>query len=328
MNVLVVGGAGYVGSHVARHLKRCGHEAWVYDNLALGHARAALADRLVTGDLHDGQLIENTIRAHGIEAVMHFAAFTLVGESVTDPAKYYHNNVVGTLSLLEAMRRTEARKIVFSSTAAVYGQPRETPIRESAAKLPVNPYGTTKLLIEQALADYSHAYDFSFAALRYFNASGASEEGDIGEDHRPESHLIPLVLQVALGQRPHITIFGRDYPTPDGTCIRDYIHVLDLATAHEKALRQLGPGVRLQMNLGSGSGYSVREVIAMCREVTGHAIPEVEGERRAGDPPVLVADPTLAQQTLGWRAERSDLRTIVTDAWRWHRQHPRGFDDR
>jgi UDP-glucose-4-epimerase GalE len=282
----------------------------------------------VAGDILDHERLEHVLRSEQVEAVLHFAAFTLVGESVSDPAKYYRNNVVGTLSLLEAMRAANVRKIVFSSTAAVYGNPQSVPIREDAPKLPVNPYGVTKLLIEQALADYAHAYGFGFAALRYFNASGASAAGDIGEDHQPESHLIPLILQVALGQRPHITVFGNDYPTPDGTCVRDYIHVHDLATAHARALELLEPGTQLRLNLGSGRGYSVREVIATCRTVTGHAIPEVTGDRRAGDPPVLVADPTLAQTTLNWRAERSDLLTIVADAWRWHASHPHGYADR
>jgi UDP-glucose-4-epimerase GalE len=285
-------------------------------------------ERFIAGDILDRAALENVLREKQIDAVMHFAAFTLVGESVSDPAKYYRNNVMGTLSLLEAMKQAEVRKIVFSSTAAVYGEPEQIPIREDAAKQPVNPYGVTKWLIEQALTDFSAAYQFGFAALRYFNASGAHPAGDMGEDHQPESHLIPLVLQVALGQRPHITVFGEDYPTPDGTCIRDYIHVQDLASAHVKALEHLQPGTRLQMNLGSGQGFSVREVIEMCREVTGHAIPAVMGQRRPGDPPSLIADPTLAQKTLGWRAEHSDLRTIVTDAWRWHQRHPQGYADR
>jgi UDP-glucose-4-epimerase GalE len=328
MNVLVVGGAGYVGSHATRHLIESGYRVWVYDNFVLGHSQACPAECCIEGNILDTARLETILQDKQIAAVLHFAAFTLVGESVTDPAKYYRNNVVGTLSLLEAMRRAEVKKIVFSSTAAVYGNPQQVPIREDAVKLPVNPYGVTKLLIEQALADYAEAYGFGFAALRYFNASGASPTGDIGEDHQPESHLIPLVLQVALGQRPHITIFGQDYPTPDGTCIRDYIHVQDLAEAHVKALQLLQPGTKLQLNLGSGQGYSVNEVVQMCREVTGHAIPAVAGERRAGDPPVLVADPSLAQSTLSWQAKRSDLRTIVADAWRWHSQHPRGYNDR
>jgi UDP-glucose 4-epimerase len=325
MNVLVVGGAGYVGSHATRELLQNGHHVWVYDSFVLGHRGACPAESCIAGDLLDGEQLQRVMREKQIEAVLHFAAFTLVGESVTDPAKYYRNNVMGTLTLLEAMLQAGVKKIVFSSTAAVYGNPQLVPIREDAAKLPVNPYGVTKLLIEQALADYATAYGFGFAALRYFNASGASPVGDIGEDHKPESHLIPLVLQVALGQRPHITVFGHDYPTPDGTCIRDYIHVQDLAIAHAKALQLLQPGTQLQLNLGSGRGFSVREVIAMCREVTGHAIPEVAGERRAGDPPVLVADPTAAETTLAWKATRSDLRTIVADAWRWHSTHPHGY---
>ena len=328
MNVLVVGGAGYVGSHVARAVAAAGHVAWVYDSLVLGHRGACPPERFLPGDVLDRPRLEAVLIEKRIEAVLHFAAFTLVGESVTDPAKYYRNNVMGTLNLLDTLQAAGVRKVVFSSTAAVYGEPKTNPIREDAPKQPVNPYGVTKLLIEQALADFCTAYDFGYAALRYFNASGAHPAGDIGEDHVPESHLIPLVLQVALGQRPHITLFGDDYPTPDGTCIRDYIHVQDLASAHVKALEQLQSGTRLELNLGTGQGYSVREVIAMCRQVTGAAIPAVLGSRRAGDPPALVADCSLAERTLAWKAVHSDLRTIVTDAWRWHQSHPHGYGDR
>jgi UDP-glucose 4-epimerase len=325
VNVLVVGGAGYIGSHAVRLLTRAGHKTWVYDNLVFGHPQAAPAGMLIEGDLQDRRRLVSVLREHEIEAVMHFAAFAFVGESVVDPAKYYQNNVVGSLNLLEAMREAGVLKIVFSSTTATYGEPDVMPITEDVPQRPINPYGFSKLVVEQALADYALAYEFSYAALRYFNAAGASPAGDIGEDHDPETHLIPLVLQVALGQRSHITIFGDDYPTPDGTCIRDYVHVDDLATAHLAALEQLGPGVMLKLNLGTGRGASVREVIEACRRVTGHSIPAEVGLRRPGDPPELVADSTRAQTTLSWRPQYTDIESIVRTAWGWHSKHPRGF---
>ena len=266
----------------------------MYDNLVAGHRGAVLPDRLIEGDLHDQVGLASALQQHQIEAVMHFAAFALVGESVAHPERYYRNNVVGTLSLLEAMREVGVRQIVFSSTTATYGVPDQIPITEEERQDPINPYGFTKLVIERALADYAHAHQFAYAALRYFNAAGASPAGDLGEDHDPESHLIPIVLQVALGQRDQITVFGDDYPTPDGTCIRDYIHVDDLADAHLKALDQLRPSEGLRLNLGTGHGHSVREVIDACRRVTGHAIPEQIGVRRPGDPPELVADSSRA----------------------------------
>jgi UDP-glucose-4-epimerase GalE len=325
MNVLVIGGAGYIGSHTVRHLARGGHEAWVYDNLEQGHEAACPAGRLIRGDLLDRAALEQALREKRIDAVMHFAAHALVGESVVEPAKYYRNNVVGTLVILDAMRAAGVKKIVFSSTCAIFGIPAKVPMTEDLPKDPVNPYGATKLMIERALADYSAAYGMGYAALRYFNAAGASGDGDLGEDHDPETHLIPLVLQVALGQRPHITIFGEDYPTPDGSCIRDYIHVDDLADAHVRALGKLSDGTQLQLNLGTGRGYSVKEVIETCRKVTGHAIPAVAGPRRPGDPPELVADPSKAWSVLGWKAKRSDLPSLVADAWRWHSKHPQGY---
>ncbi|MBX7073722.1 MAG: UDP-glucose 4-epimerase GalE [Pirellulales bacterium] len=327
MNILVVGGAGYVGSHAARYLAQQGHEVWVYDNLSQGHPAAVAAGRLIEGDLADRPRLEAALRERRIEAVMHFAAFALVGESVTDPARYYQNNVVAALTLLDAMRSAGVSKIVFSSTTATYGAPERVPIAESTPQRPINPYGFTKLVIERALADYAAAYGLSYAALRYFNAAGAAAAGDIGEDHDPETHLIPLVLQVALGQRDAITIFGDDYPTPDGTCVRDYVHVDDLAAAHLLALEKLAPGVGLQMNLGSGSGASVRAVIESCRRVTGHSIPVAIGPRRPGDPPELIADASLARQSLGWRPRYTELDEIVASAWRWHQSHPRGYDD-
>lgn len=326
MKILVVGGAGYVGSHAARLLDRAGHEVWVYDSLIYGHPGAVVPGKLIEGDLMDRAKLESVMKEKSIEAVMHFAAFTYVGESVEQPHKYYQNNVVATLSLLEAMRATGVDRIVFSSTTATYGEPDAIPITEKEKQDPINPYGFTKLVIERALADYARAYNWGYAALRYFNASGASPDGDIGEDHTPETHLIPLVLQVALGQRENITVFGNDYPTPDGTCIRDYIHVDDLGSAHVRALELLKPGEGLKLNLGTGNGTSVRQLIDACRKVTGHEIPEVAGARRAGDPPELVADSTLAQKTLDWKPKYMDIESIVETAWRWHESHPNGYD--
>ena len=290
MNILVTGGAGYIGSHTARLLDSSGHNVWIYDNLVYGHRAAALPGRLIEGEIADRENVASVLREKSIDAVIHFAAFAFVGESVAEPHKYYRNNVIGTLELLEGMRAAGVSKMVFSSTTATYGVPDTIPITESERQAPINPYGFSKLVIEQALADYAHAYGWSYAALRYFNAAGASADGTIGEDHTPETHLIPIVLQVALGQRENITVFGDDYPTPDGTCIRDYIHVEDLATAHLSALEHLQPGKGLKLNLGTGKGTSVREVIDSCRKITGHEIPETMGKRRPGDPPELVAD--------------------------------------
>ena len=328
MRVLLSGGAGYVGSHSAEMLHRLGHDIWVYDNLSEGHQGAVPAGRLIVGELMDRAKLESVFREHEIEAVMHFAASCYVGVSVTDPAPYYQNNIVGTLSLLDAMRATGVKKIVFSSTCATYGIPDVVPITETEKQAPINPYGFTKLAIEHALADYSHAYDLGYAALRYFNASGASGNSEIGEDHDPETHLIPLVLQVALGQREEIKIFGDDYPTPDGTCIRDYIHVEDLATAHIAALEMLESGTQLKLNLGTGRGVSVKEVIDACRKVTGHPIPATTVPRRAGDPPELVADASLANKTLGWKPKYDNIEAVVASAWKWHQAHPRGYEDR
>ncbi len=326
MKILVTGGAGYIGSHAVRVLARAGHDVWVYDNLSAGHRQAVPEGRLVEGQLMDRPRLVETLRSHGIEAVMHFAAFAAVGESVADPAKYYQNNVVASLNLLEAMRAADVQRMVFSSTTATYGVPQAVPITEDEPQRPINPYGFGKLVIERALADYAAAYGLGYAALRYFNAAGATPEGDLGEDHDPETHLIPLVLDVALSKRPHITIFGEDYPTPDGTCIRDYVHVDDLATAHAAALERLQPSGGLMLNLGTGRGHSVREVIDSCRRVTGHPIPCQTGARRAGDPPELVADSSRAQQVLSWHPRYTDIDEIVATAWRWHSAHPRGYD--
>ena len=325
MKVLVIGGAGYVGSHTVRRLLRDGHEVVVYDNLSRGHRQSVPEGTFVQGELADRANLRRVLSEHKIEAVMHFAAFALVGESVAQPAMYYQNNVSAPLELIEAMRAEGVWRIVFSSTTATYGQPEKMPIAEDTIQLPINPYGFTKLVFEHALADYAKAYGFGCAALRYFNAAGASPAGDIGEDHDPESHLIPLVLQTALGQRARIGIFGEDYPTPDGTCIRDYIHVDDLADAHLKALGLLTPGANLQLNLGTGHGQSVRQIIDACRRVTGHPIPTSVEERRPGDPAELVADSRLAQRVLGWTPKYTEIDSIVETAWRWHSTHPRGY---
>jgi UDP-glucose 4-epimerase len=293
MRVLVVGGAGYIGSHTVKLLNETEHEVWVYDNLSMGHRQSVRSDQLIVGDLFDRQSLERVLEEKRIEAVMHFAAFAYVGESVQDPAKYYQNNIVATLGLFESMRRCGVKKFVFSSTTATYGQPEKIPIAEDTLQLPINPYGFTKLVIERALKDYAHAYGFAGASLRYFNASGAASDGSIGEDHTPETHLIPLVLQVALGQRDSIQVFGSDYPTHDGTCIRDYIHVEDLATAHLAALEKLQSSKVLEVNLGTGVGNSVLEVINACRKASGHPIPTVMCPRRAGDPAELVAECSL-----------------------------------
>jgi UDP-glucose 4-epimerase len=325
MKILVVGGAGYVGSHTVKWLISLGHEVWVYDNLSRGHAQSVDPDRLIVGNLMDRSLMIKVLMEKEIEAVMHFAAFALVGESVQNPAMYYQNNVVASLELLEAMRQAGVWRFVFSSTTATYGQPDILPIPETVPQNPINPYGFTKLVVERALRDYAQAYGFGAASLRYFNASGAAPDGTIGEDHDPESHLIPIVLQVALGQRESVQVFGNDYDTPDGTCIRDYIHVDDLATAHLAAMERLAPGKILEMNLGTGVGHSVLGVIEACRKVTSHRIPVEQGPRRAGDPACLVADSTLAQSTLGWRPRYTSIDSIVQTAWHWHSTHPHGY---
>ena len=328
MRILVVGGAGYIGSHAVQLLGRSGHDVHVLDNLSVGHKAAVPPGTLIRGDLADLPGLETALRTHQIEAVMHFAASASVPESVADPAKYYRNNVVGTLNLLDAMRSSGVRRIVFSSTAAVYGVAGAGPIVEDSPKAPINPYGFTKLAIERALADYAHAYGFGSATLRYFNACGAADDGSIGEDHSPESHLIPIVLQVALGQRPHVEVFGTDYPTPDGTCIRDYIHVEDLAEAHRLVLARIEPGKALTYNVATGRGASVREVVEAARRVTGRPIAVVERPRRAGDPPALVASGEALRRDLGWSPRYTEIEAIVASAWRWHTGHPRGYGDR
>jgi UDP-glucose-4-epimerase GalE len=328
MRLLVTGGAGYIGSVATRLFRLRGHDVWVYDNLSAGHRAAVPADRLIVGDLGDTDLLDEVLQAKEIEAVVHFAALALVGESVRDPSRYFHNNLVGTLRLMERLRRHGVNRFVFSSTCATYGMPQRVPITEDEPQKPINPYGNSKLAVELALKDYASAYGWGVAILRYFNAAGASADGSLGEDHDPETHLIPLVIQAALGQRPAIDIFGTDYPTPDGTCIRDYIHVEDLAEAHLLALGRLTPGKPLICNLGTGRGFSVREVIRMVEEVTGRMVPVREGPRRPGDPPVLVAAPGRAREMLGWAPRYTELRQIVETAWKWHRHHPRGYEAR
>jgi UDP-glucose 4-epimerase len=325
MRVLVTGGAGYVGSHAAKFLAAAGHDVWIVDSLAEGHRAAVGKLPLAVVDLIYQKAITDLLKSNRIEAVMHFAAFAYVGVSVREPAKYYQNNIVGTLALLDAMLAADVKRIVFSSTCATYGIPTKVPIAEDHPQNPINPYGFTKLAIERALADYSHAYGLSYAALRYFNASGAADDGTIGEDHDPETHLIPLVLQVALGQRESVDVFGTDYPTPDGTCIRDYIHVDDLAAAHVLAIEKLTPGKALRLNLGTGRGASVQEVVEIARAVTGHKISTRPCPRREGDPPELVADPAAAKRELGWVAKHKDMRRIIESAWRWHKSHPHGY---
>jgi UDP-glucose 4-epimerase len=280
---------------------------------------------LIVGELENQSQLESALRQHQIEAVLHFAAVAEVGESVVNPQKYYVNNVVGTLSLLNAMRAADVRKFVFSSTTATYGVPKTVPIPEEEPQQPISPYGFSKLVVERALGDYAHAYGLGYAALRYFNAAGADPSGEIGEDHKPESHLIPITLQVALGQRSEITIFGDDYDTPDGTCIRDYVHVNDLADAHLRALDRLQPGQGLKLNLGSGKGFSVREVIDAARRISGRPIAEKIGPRRPGDPPRLIADSSKARQILGWSPQFDDIEAIVATAWKWHSSHPQGY---
>ncbi|MFO0880527.1 MAG: UDP-glucose 4-epimerase GalE [Gemmataceae bacterium] len=327
MRVLVTGGAGYIGSHTVRLLLAQGHDVWVYDNLSTGHRASVPADRLIVADLRDAARLDHVFVAHRIEAVIHFAASALVPESVRRPDLYYQNNVVASLALLETLRCHGVGRLVFSSTCATYGIPAVVPIDEDTPQRPINPYGNTKLAIEHAILDHAAAFGWSVALLRYFNAAGAHPDGSLGEDHDPETHLIPLVLQVALGQRSAVQIFGTDYATPDGTCVRDYIHVEDLARAHLLALEKAQPGRPLVCNLGTGQGHSVREVLQAAEQVVGRPIPAVESPRREGDPAALVARADRARTLLGWTPAQSDLTSIVRSAWNWHRQHPAGYDD-
>ena len=325
MRVMVTGGAGYIGSVVTEELVKDGHDALVYDSLYKGHRAAIAAEaKFVEADLTDGETLRRTLTENGIEAVIHMAADSLVGESVTVPAKYYRNNLVAGLALLDAMRDTGVGRIVFSSTAAVYGEPEKQPIEETDPTVPTNPYGETKLAFEHALRWYDEAYRLRYASLRYFNAAGATRR--CGESHNPETHLIPIVLQVAAGARAAVEIYGDDYPTRDGTCVRDYIHVVDLARAHILALGVLDEGSRIY-NLGcGGEGYTVREVIETARAVTGRDVPVRTAARRAGDPAFLVASSEKIRRELDWQPAMQDLRAIVASAWNWMQEHPRGYE--
>lgn len=327
MTILVTGGAGYIGSHTVRALQTKGYDVIVVDNLSKGH-RQAVQVPLYIGDLSDRTFLESVFAENQIDAVIHFAALSLVGESVVRPDLYFGSNIMNALSLLDVMRKYDVSQIVFSSTAAVYGEPMEVPIPESHPKQPTNPYGESKLFIEMILQRYAEAFGIRYIALRYFNAAGADPKGDIGEDHRPETHLIPLVLQAVLGQRDRLQIFGTDYPTPDGTCLRDYIHVNDLSHAHVLALEALADGASsTAYNLGNGRGFSVRQVIETAEKVTGRLVPVDEGPRRPGDPAVLVASSDRAVQELGWQPRFADLETIIATAWNWHKNNPNGFQE-
>lgn len=322
--ILVTGGAGYIGSHAVLALKHAGYNVLILDNLVYGHrdlVEQVLQVELVVGDTSDRALLDKIFSSHNIAAVMHFSAYAYVGESVTDPAKYYRNNVIGTITLLEAMIAAGVKKFVFSSTCATYGVPERIPLTEDHPQNPINPYGATKLMVERILSDFDTAYNFKSVCFRYFNAAGADPSGLLGEDHNPETHLIPLVLLTALGQRDSIAIFGTDYETPDGTCIRDYIHVNDLASAHILGLEYLLNGGKSDFfNLGNGGGFSVKEVIEAAIKVTGKAIKAVECDPRPGDPPALVGSSKKAIETLGWSPEYPDIKDIISHAWQWHQK--------
>ncbi len=323
MKVLVVGGAGYIGSHMSKCLVRNGHQVVVLDDLSTGYRSAVRYGELIEGSIGNPDCLNRVFGEHAFDAVMHFASFIQVGESVREPARYYRNNLANTQNLLDAMREHGAGNFVFSSTAAIFGEPAQVPIDEGVPSAPINPYGRSKWMVEQMLADYEHAYGLQSVCLRYFNAAGADPEGELGERHDPETHLIPLVLQAASGRRPAISVFGTDYDTPDGTCIRDYVHVDDLCAAHLLALQRLWQGGGSgRYNLGNGNGFSVREVIDTARRVTGRDIPLRFESRRAGDPARLVADSGRARRELGWQPARGDLETIIADAWRWELAYP------
>lgn len=320
-NFLVVGGAGYVGSHQVLYLKECGHQVTVLDNLVRGHREMALGDDFISGDLRDKDLLDHVLSEGQFDAVFHFGAFAYVGESVEEPAKYYRNNVSNTLNLLESIKEHGLSYLIFSSTCATFGEPREVPIREEAQQAPLNPYGRSKLMVEEILKDFGQAYGLKSAVLRYFNAAGADPEARIGEDHDPETHLIPLALDTAMGRRQKLYVYGGDYPTRDGTCVRDYIHVMDLASAHLLAYERMREtGRSVTYNLGTGTGYSVREVVDIARQVIGKDIPvEVVG-RRPGDAAQLVADSDRARQELQWEPQYPQLEAIVRHAWNWHKR--------
>jgi len=328
MAVLVTGGLGYVGSHAVKLLVDRGIEVVGLDDLSFGHKKAACGSEVLIGDIGDAELLRSIFKKYGIDSVMHFAAFADVGESVKNPQKYYINNVSKSLVLLQQMMEAGVKKLIFSSTAAVFGEPQAVPIPEEHPKNPTNPYGRSKLMLEEILSEYDHAYGLKWIALRYFNASGADPSGIIGEDHKPEHHLIPIVLDVALGKRESVSIFGTDWPTPDGTCIRDYVHVTDLAQAHLLALEALESGAQSNVyNMGNGNGYSVLEVISTAEIVTGQKIKAIPAPRREGDPARLVAGSDKIKRELGWKPEFPELKTIIETAWRWHSSHPDGFGD-
>jgi len=329
MKVLVTGGAGYIGGVVADELLQAGHEVIVFDNLSRGHRQAVPKNaELVTGELADRAALDRLLRTQAIDAVMHFAALIEAGESMKAPETFFRNNTANALTLLEAMLGAGVKRFVFSSTAALYGNPERTPIEENDALRPTNAYGESKLLVERMLAWFHQIHGLRYASLRYFNAAGASRP-DRGEAHQPETHLIPRILEVALGRAQHVNIFGTDYPTPDGTCVRDYIHVSDLARAHLLALHALektaGESIPLIYNLGNGQGFSVREVVEVARAVTGHPVPAIESPRRPGDPAVLIASSEKIRRELGWQPKFPDLKTIVESAWQWHRAYPDGY---
>jgi len=328
MSVLITGGAGYIGSHTAVELLEAKEEVIIVDNLQKGHKGAIKGGKFYQGDLRDDAFLKRVFSENEIEEVIHFAADSLVGESVKEPLKYYNNNVVSTLRLLGVMKEFGVKRLVFSSTAATYGEPENIPILETDRTVPTNPYGETKLAVEKALKWADAAYGIKYVSLRYFNAAGAHISGEIGEDHKPETHLIPIVLEAALGKRDSIQIFGDDYDTPDGSCIRDYIHVTDLATAHILALNSLRKGGESRIyNLGNGKGFSVKEVVQIAREVTGVKIKEAIAPRRAGDPAVLVASSEKIRKELNWRPKFDDLAVIINTAWQWHKNHPDGYKD-
>jgi UDP-glucose 4-epimerase len=321
--ILVTGGAGYIGSHAVLALEQAGYQVVILDNLEYGHrdlVEKSLKSELVVGDTTDRRLLDELFQHHNFAAVMHFAAYIAVGESVSAPAKYYYNNVYGTLNLLQAMLAASVKRLVFSSTCAIYGPPKTVPIPEDHPKNPISPYASSKLMVEQMLQDFQTAYGLQSVCFRYFNAAGADPQGRLGEDHTPETHLIPLVLFTALGRRDSVSIFGSDYPTRDGTCIRDYIHVADLADAHVKGVQYLqGGGDTAFINLGNGNGFTVKEVIETARRVTGKAIPAINCDRRQGDPPSLVGSSETARRLLGWEPQYPELEDIIAHAWQWHR---------
>jgi UDP-glucose 4-epimerase len=327
MKILITGGAGYVGSACLRHLAAQGHEVLAYDNLAQGHAPSVAGHDLVTGDIAETDRLTGALRDFGTDAVMHFAAATYVGESVENPDLHYRNNIEGTRSLLNAMRAAGVDRMLFSSTCATYGMTDSPTMSETTPQEPFSPYARTKLTVEWMIRDFAHAYGLGFTILRYFNAAGADPDGAHGEDHKPENHLIPLVLQTALGQRERILIYGDDYPTPDGTCIRDYVHTADLAAAHRLAIEATTPETAEVFNIGTGTGHSVKEIIATCERVVGHPIPQDLAPRRPGDPPRLVADATKLRTQLGWTPAYTDIEKTIATAWNWHRTHPDGYRD-